>query len=184
MPIRLALHWLLETTTELTFPARPSAEERSRKTAAPRRLASLRCAGAPPRADRAIELAWRPSPAPATAMRWPCSAAKAVDRRLMPLSPGPVPRHIICHRRDGRPACRPERALVATPGSRVSSAVEQWFCKPEVGGSIPSPGTTFPGSDTSRYRRSNRHPARPSEALCGFYRLCQTGPVSNILPEI
>ncbi len=26
---------------------------------------------------------------------------------------------------------------------RVSSAVEQWFCKPKVGGSIPSPGTNF-----------------------------------------
>jgi hypothetical protein len=29
------------------------------------------------------------------------------------------------------------------PARRASSAVEQRFCKPLVGGSIPSPGTSF-----------------------------------------
>ena len=51
-------------------------------------------------------------------------------------------------RQTGRPrsrACRLGVTLVAVllqyRRSRVSSAVEQRFCKPKVGGSIPSPGT-------------------------------------------
>ena len=48
-----------------------------------------------------------------------------------------------------RPVCRKNRSLIVrvfavkqASRSRLSSAVEQWFCKPKVGGSIPSAGTT------------------------------------------
>src|SRR6185312_9399667 len=44
-----------------------------------------------------------------------------------------------------RGACDREATLIALAGQgRVSSAVEQRFCKPLVGGSIPSPGTIRP----------------------------------------
>ncbi len=39
-------------------------------------------------------------------------------------------------------ACSKSATLIALWPSRVSSAVEQRFCKPLVGGSIPSPGTS------------------------------------------
>src|SRR5262245_12092443 len=68
---------------------------------------------------------------------------------------GPIPTTIP-------PAARnlPLTGGVANQGaraSRVSSAVEQRFCKPKVGGSIPSPGTVFqhlpePGKGMQRAR--------------------------------
>ena len=48
------------------------------------------------------------------------------------------------------------RAITPAAGRRVSSAVEQRFCKPKVGGSIPSPGTTPRHDQLRRIRRRLR----------------------------
>jgi hypothetical protein len=44
-----------------------------------------------------------------------------------------------------RPACRKATTLIAVNSSRISSAVEQRFCKPLVGSSILSSGTIYTG---------------------------------------
>ena len=71
-----------------------------------------------------------------------------------------------------RPVCRKNRSLIVrvfavkqASRSRLSSAVEQWFCKPKVGGSIPSAGTTPLNRKKSRRRR-----AVLRLTLAGFYQ--------------
>jgi hypothetical protein len=65
---------------------------------------------------------------------------------------------------------------------RVSSAVEQRFCKPLVGGSIPSPGTGMPPSAPKKYPKVALH--GPSGTLFGGCRVCQTGAVTSNTSEI
>ena len=60
---------------------------------------------------------------------------------LAPSGPlkGPPP---ACIRQLEQPTNRSD--VLGMPKCRVSTAVVQRFCKPKVGGSIPSPGTSFP----------------------------------------
>ena len=67
--------------------------------------------------------------------------------------------------------------------SRVSSAVEQRFCKAKVGSSILSPGTKNRAIGTPQ-KMVNRARGGPSGTLFGGCRVCQTEAVTSNTSEI
>jgi hypothetical protein len=70
---------------------------------------------------------------------------------------------------------------VRPEAGRISSAVEQRFCKPKVGGSIPSSGTTFSMTLLQSHRHQTRWGNARGNGMRRFRRCSVFSPTETML---